>query len=326
MRRRDFIKAVAASVTASPLAAFAQQPATPVIGFLHGASSRPNAPMVAAFHQGLHGAGYVEGKNVAIEYRWADGRYDRLPALADDLIRRQVALLVAASNPAAEAIKGITTAIPIVFVIGIDPVKLGLVASLNEPGGNKTGTTIFTSLLAAKRLELLRTLLPNPTKIAHLLNPNNPSAKSDSQDVRDAAQALGQEIVVVHASTERELSAAFSDIVQQRVGAVLVNSDPFFDARREQLVALATQNAVPAIYPRREYVTAGGLMSYATPFADMYRNAGAYAGRILRGDKPANLPVLQPTRFELMINLKTARALGLNLPDKLLALADEVIE
>jgi putative ABC transport system substrate-binding protein len=325
LKRREFITLLGGA--AWPLAASAQQPAMPVIGYLHSGSSAPYAHLVAAFRQSLKEAGYVEGENVAIEYRWAEGRYDRLPALAAELVGRHVALIVAqGGDPSVLAAKSVTSTIPIVFTSSSDPVKLGLVASLNRPGGNATGFWLYTSLLGTKRFEMMRQLFPASTLIAILVNPNNPNAQIDMPDLQDAARTVGQSISFVTARTETEIEATFAALGDKRVSALLVNTDPYFLERRDQFVALATRYSVPTIYPWREAVTAGGLMSYGASLADGYRQVGIYASRILKGEKPADLPVVQPTRFELAINLKTAKALGLQIPDKLLALADEVIE
>ena len=327
MRRRDFITLLGSAAVAWPLAARAQQPAMPVVGYLHSGSSAPYAHLVAAFRQSLNEAGYIEGQNVAIEYRWAEGRYDRLPALAADLVSRHVALIVAqGGDPPVLAAKSATTTIPVVFTISSDPVKLGIVGSLNRPSGNITGFWGYTSLLGTKRLELMRQLLPGNASIAVLVNPDNPNADIDVMELQNAARTLGQSISFVRARTETEIDAVFATFGERRSAALLVNTDPFFLARRDQFVSLAALNAVPAIYAQREFVAAGGLISYGASLADGYRQVGIYAGRILRGAKPADLPVIQPTKFELAINQKTAKALGLTIPDKLLALADEVIE
>jgi len=326
LHRRDFITLLGGAA-AWPLAARAQQPAMPVIGYLHSGSSSPYAHLVAAFRQSLKETGYEEGRNVAIEYRWAEGRYERLPALAADLVGRHVALIVTqGGDPPPLAAKSATSTIPIVFTISSDPVKLGLVDSLNRPGGNATGFWAYTSLLGTKRLELMRQLLPANTSIAVLVNPNNPNANIDTPELQDAARTLGQSISLLRASTETEIDGVFATLSDRRVSALLVNTDPFFLARRDQFVSLAARHAIPTSYFVREFVAAGGLMSYGTSLTDAYHQVGVYTGRILKGEKPANLPVVQPTKFEFVINLKTAKALGIEVPPTLLARADDVIE
>jgi putative ABC transport system substrate-binding protein len=326
--RREFMALAAAAVAACALcvgAAHAQQSGMPIIGYL---SVRSNDNyLVDALRRGLRETGYVGGQNVAFEYRWAMGQYDRMPAMAAELARLPLAALVTAGGePAALAAKAATSTIPIVFVIGGDPVKVGLVASYNQPGGNATGTSILTPTMEAKRLGLLHELVPQATTIAVLLNPNFPPFVGQERDVQEAGRALGVNIHVLRAGSDREIEAAFETVAQQRIAAVLVGSDPFFDSRRDQLVALAARQMTPTLYHFREFAAAGGLVSYGVDISDSHRQMGIYVGRILKGAKPADLPVLQPTKLELIINIKAARALGLQVPDKLLALADEVIE
>ena len=318
MRRREFTAGLGASL-AAPLAARAQQPPVPVIGFLSSGSPGPFARLLAAFHQGLKDGGYVEGQNVAIEYRWAEGHYDRLSTLAADLVRRQVAVLATTGGTvSARAAKAATTTIPILFVAA-DPVRDGLVASLNRPGGNVTGVSVFSAELAPKRLQLLRELVPKAGKIAALTNPA-------SMDEADEMKRAGLPLLTITVETESDFEPAFIRAAQQGVEALLVTADPFFNTRRAQIVALATRHSLPAAYPWREYVEAGGLMSYGTSLPGTYRQVGQYVSRVLKGDKPADLPVQNPIKFELAINLKTAKALGLTVPPTLLARADEVIE
>jgi putative ABC transport system substrate-binding protein len=327
MRRREFISLIGGTAAAWPLEARAQQTTMPVIGFLSGRSLVDSTQMMAALGQGLSEQGFVERQNVAIEYRWADGQYDRLPALAADLVRRQVAVILAVGSvPSPLAAKAATSTIPIVFIVGGDPVKFGLVASLNRPGGNITGVSVLSGPLTAKRLELLRELVPQAGVIACLVNPNNPEADSQLTDIRAAARTFGQALLILNASTDHELHTAFATLVRERAAGLLVGNDAFFVLRREQLVALAARHAIPAVYFLREFAAAGGLMSYGDTLAGAYRQVGAYIGRILKGTKPADLPVQQSTKVKLIINLKAANALGLELPPTLLARADEVIE
>jgi putative ABC transport system substrate-binding protein len=326
IRRREFIVTLGGAA-AWPLAARAQQAAMPVVGFLSGRSPGESASAVGAFQQGLGQTGYLEGKNVTIVYRWAEGRYDRLPALAADLVTRKVAVIAATGGePSPLAAKAATSTIPIVFTAGGDPVEFGLVASLGRPGSNVTGVTFFFAELGPKRLELVRQLRPNANTIAMLINPNYQPGPVEARDVQTAARSLGLQINVLSVSTESQFDTAFATIVQQRADALIVGTDPFLLGQREQLVRLASRHGVPTIYFAREFVEAGGLVSYGPSITIGYRQVGTYVGRILKGEKAGDLPVLQPSQFVLFINLKTAKALGLELPQTLLALANEVIE
>src|SRR5262245_13866785 len=326
MRRREFIALLGGSAAAAwPLAARAQQAAVPVIGFLHTTSPSAWAPFLTAFRNGLKDVGYVEGQNAMIEYRWAEGHHDRLPVLVADLVRRQVAV-IAANTPSALAAKSATTMIPIVFQSGVDPVQLGLVSSLNRPGGNLTGVSFFAAALETKRLGLLHELVPQATMIGVLVNPNFPDAANQTRDAQEAGRTLRRQVHVLNASTAREIDAAFAAVAQRQINALLVAGDPFFTSRSQQLIVLAARHGVPTIYPLREYVVAGGLMSYGTSLTDAYRQVGVYVARILKGEKPAELPVMQAAKFEFVLNLQTARTLALEVPPTLIARADEVIE
>jgi ABC-type uncharacterized transport system substrate-binding protein len=331
MRRRQFITLLSGAAAGWPLIARAQESGTQVIGFLHGGSLAAFAPFLDGFHHGLRESGYVEGKNVAIEYRWAENQYDRLPAMAADLVRRQVAVIFAGGS--VRAAKAATATIPIVFTTGEDPVKAGLVASLNRPGGNVTGITLLLVEIGAKRLELLRELVPNAELVGLVTNPRSPQgvgsnteAEEQERDARAAASIMGRQLVVAHASSESDIDEAFSTFVQQRAGALIVASDIFLTTRKNQLIALASRHAIPTIYPWPDAVSAGGLIGYGIDVTDSYRQAGSYVGRILHGAKPGELPVMQPTKFLLAINLKTAKALGLTVPLIMQMTADEVIE
>jgi len=326
MRRREFITFLGGAA-AWPIAARAQQTAMPVVGFLNAASAKSYARQLSAFLKGLGEAGYVDGQNVAIEYRWADGQNDRLPALASDLLHRQVTVIAATTTAASLAAKAATTTIPIVFETGADPVQLGLVPNLNHPGGNITGVTQINQEVTPKRLQLLHELVPAASIMALLVNPASPyQAKTQSSAALLAAQTLGLELHVLNASTDRDFDAAFTNVVQLRAGGLVIASDPFFIGRSEQLAILTVRHAVPTIFETHEFAVAGGLLSYGADITDTYRLAGVYTGRILKGDKPADLPVQQATKVELYINLKTANALGLNVPNTLIGRADDVIE
>jgi putative ABC transport system substrate-binding protein len=325
MRRRDFIKAIAGSAAAWPLAARAQQAGMPIVGFLRSTPLAPFQNLVVAFGQGLKEAGFVEGLNVAIEYRYADNQIDRLPVLVADLIRLPAAVIVVNSG-AAFAAKAATTTVPIVFAAGDDPVKDGLVASLNRPGGNLTGVTWLAVSVGTKRLELLRQVVPKATTIAMLVQPNMPEAEPERKDVQAAAQAIGLKLITLNVSSDRDIETAFATLVQGGAGALLVGAGAYLNSKRESLIALAARHAIPAMYQVREAVVAGGLMSYGPSQSNAYHQAGIYAGRILKGEKPADLPVLQATKFEFALNLKTAKALGLDVPMIIQMTADEVIE
>jgi putative ABC transport system substrate-binding protein len=326
LKRREFITLLGGAAAAWPFAARAQQPAVPVVGFLHSeAPGRYTSPLLRAFRQGLSETGHVEGRNVAIEYRWAESRYDRLPELAADLVRRGVNVMTA-NGPAIQAAKTATTTIPIVFFAGGDPVKLGLVTSLAQPGGNLTGVTNLGTELGPKRLELLHELVPAATSFAVLVNPTYPDAAAQSEAAQAAAHALSLRLHVLHASTEHDFDSLFATLAERRVGGLVIETDPFFNNRAAQLAALALRHAMPIVFHTLEFVTAGGLAGYGNSSTDLWRQIGIYTGRILKGEKPADLPVMQPTKFELLINLNTAKALGVTIPPSLLVSADEVIE
>jgi len=326
MRRWGFIFAIGAAAT-WPFAASTQQMPLPVIGFLSALSSAANDQMVEAFHDGLKESGYVVGQNVTIDFRWADGRYDRLPGLAAELVRRNAAVIVASGgNVSALAAKAATTSIPVVFTAAADPVANGLVVSLSRPGGNLTGNGTLTVELDAKRLELLRELLPSARLVGALVNPDRPGAESQARDIETAARTLGQQLLVLYARSEQDFETVFARLTERRAGALLVAADPFFSSRREQLAGLAARHAIPAIYQWREFVEAGGLISYGPSRLEAYRGAGIYVGRILKGAKPGDLPVQQPATFELVVNARAAKALGIAIPPSVLARADEVIE
>jgi putative ABC transport system substrate-binding protein len=326
MRRREFIGLIGGSAVVTwPIAARAQQPSLPVIGFLRSTSLDSSPHLVTAFRQGLNEIGYVEGRNVVIEYRWADGQLDRLPTLAADLIHQQVAVIIA-NLTAAFAVKAATKTIPIVFTTGSDPVKDGLVVNFNRPGGNVTGVVFFNDELGTKRLELLRKLVPKAEIIGVLVNPTNPGTRAEQRDVEEAAHAAGQQLIVFNVSSDSDIETAFATLAQRGAGALLVGSGSFLFSKREQVVALAARHSLPASYPQRDYVASGGLMSYGASITDAYRQAGIYAGRILKGEKPGELPVVRSTKFDFTINLKTAKTLGFEISPQLLVTADEVIE
>ena len=323
---RKFIAALGGAAAVWHFTARAQQPALPIIGFLYARSPEDFSAQLAAFHKGLAEGGYVDGQNIKIEYRWARGKYDQMPSLAGDLVRLPATLIMAGAEPSALAAKAATSSIPIVFVVGTDPVKLGIVVSYNRPGGNATGLQIFTTSLEAKRLNLLHELLPRDAIIGILQNPKFPYAQDQLAQIQVAAKGLGQRIEVLRASIPAEIDDAFATVARDHLAALSVTADPFFDTRRDQLVTLAAQYAVPVIYQFRQYAAAGGLMSYGINLPDAYRQAGVYVSRILKGEKPSELPVLEPDKFEFVINLKTAKTLGLTIPSGVLAIADEVIE
>jgi putative tryptophan/tyrosine transport system substrate-binding protein len=327
MRRRDFITLLGGMAATWPLPARAQQPALPIVGFLSSLSSAALTGPVAAFRQGLESLGYAEGKNVAIEFRWAEGQYDRLPALATELAQKRASVIVTiGGDPPAFAAKAASTTIPLVFISGQDPVKSGLVTSLSRPGGNATGVNLLIAETESKRVDLLKELAPAASAFAAFINPKSTYAQMQSSAVTAAAQSIGQQIEIINASNELDVENAFAQFAQDKIGAFLRTADPFFVYRREQIIAAAAKHQIPGVYFLREFVESGGLVSYGTSLADAYRQVGVYVGKILGGTKPADLPVIQPTKFELVINLKTAKALGLTVPPTLLATADEVIE
>jgi len=326
MKRREFITLLGGAAAAWPLAARAQRPPVPVVGFLNSGSAAEWAHLVAAFTEGLNEAGYLEGKNVAVEYRWAQGENDRLPGLAADLVRRQVAVIAALGPAATAAAKAATTTIPIIFAVGTDPIDLGLVTSFRRPTSNLTGINIFAEALTPKRQELLHELVPNASLVAMLVNPTSPQTQSELRDVEAAAGRLGQQVRIFNVRTDPEIDAAFATIIDQRVGGLLVQPGEFFTVRRDQLVLLTTRHAIPAVFGFREFVMAGGLMSHGPSLRAAYRQVAIYTGRILKGEKPADLPVQQATAFETVVNLKAAKALGVTIPTAILLRADEVIE
>jgi putative tryptophan/tyrosine transport system substrate-binding protein len=327
MRRREFITLLGGTAVAWPLAARAQQSAMPVIGILASVSPAPYAPFIAAIKEGLQQTGFVEGRNVTMEYRWAEGQYDRLPQQAAELVNRGVAVIIlVGGGPTIAAAKAATAKIPIVFVLGDDPVKSGAVVSLNRPGGNVTGVSLLTVAMEAKRLQLLHELAPDATVVAIVINPNNPQAEEQLQELQDAARTLGVQVQAFKAGTPNEIDIAFTNLVERRAGALLMAADAFFNTRREQFIVLSARHALPAVFPFREFPAAGGLMSYGPSLVDVYRQEGIYAGRILKGEKPAEMPVQQVVKIELVINLQTAKTLGLSIPIPLLGRADEVIE
>ncbi len=326
VRRRDFIKIIGGGAAALPLAVQAQKPAMPVVGYLSANSSTGDARQVAAFVKGLDETGYEDGKTVRIEYRWADGQYDRLPSIAADLVRSRVAVIAALGTPAVRAAKAATATIPIAFTTIADPVQIGFVASLNRPGGNLTGVTLLAVEVGPKLLEILSGVVPSATVMALLVNPTNPNSATQSKNTQEAARRLGLELYVLNASAERDFEAVFAKLRELKASALIIGQDVYFNAESARLAALTLHHAIPAIYPLPEFAAAGGLFSYGASLSDAWRQAGTYVGRMLKGEKPAELPVVQPTKFELTINLKTARALGVTVPASLLASADEVIE